>query len=90
VLLIREADAAAGWRFRAVRFGNRAKAIAFGAWRQTFHFRTRQEWEVLFARHGLQAAAQAADEGTPFANVLFRLTATPPASASTSPAALPA
>jgi uncharacterized protein (DUF2062 family)/SAM-dependent methyltransferase len=90
VLLIREADAAAGWRFRAVRFGNRAKALAFGAWRQTFHFRSRREWEALFARHGLQSAAQAADEGTPFANVLFRLTASPVASASSSPAGLPA
>ena len=86
VLLIRDADAAAGWRFSAVKFGNRTKAIAFGAWRQTFHFRTRREWEDLFARHGLHSAAQEADAGTPFANVLFRLTAAPLGSASSSPA----
>jgi SAM-dependent methyltransferase len=84
VLLIREADASAGWRFRAVRFGNRAKALAFGNWGQTFHFRTRLDWESLFARHGLQSASQAADEGTPFANVLFRLTASGAASGSSS------
>jgi SAM-dependent methyltransferase len=82
VLLIREADASAGFGFRMVRFGNRAKALAFGNWRQTFHFRTRAEWLALFAKYGLQSAAQAADEGTPFANVLFRLTVAPAASGS--------
>jgi uncharacterized protein (DUF2062 family)/SAM-dependent methyltransferase len=81
VLLVREADAAAGWRFAMVRFGNRVKALAFGNWRQQFHFRTRTEWEALFARHGLQSASQDADAGTPFANVLFRLTAGPGAPA---------
>ena len=68
-----------------VRLGNRLKALAFGSWRQEFHFRSRAEWLELFARHGLDAGVQKADEGTPFANLLFRLTVTPSSSASTSP-----
>ena len=46
VMLIREADASAGWRFTAVRWGNRLKALAFGAWQQQFHFRTASAWHA--------------------------------------------
>ena len=34
IILVREADASAGWRFQAVRFGNRLTALTSGAWRQ--------------------------------------------------------
>ena len=71
VMLIREADAAAGWRFTAVRFGNRVKAIVFGSWRQQFHFRSRSEWPACLARHGLHVEVRDMSAGTPFANVLF-------------------
>jgi SAM-dependent methyltransferase len=74
VLIVREADASAGWRFAAVRFGNRLKLIAAGTWRQPFHPRTEEEWRACFARHGF--ASQARPMGKPpFANVMFRLTA---------------
>lgn len=73
VMLVRDADAAAGWRFDAVRFGNRLKAIVFGAWRQRFYFRTADEWLACFARHGLHAELRPMTSGA-FANVLFRLT----------------
>jgi SAM-dependent methyltransferase len=74
VILVREADASGGWRFRAVQLSNHAKAFAFGAWRQRFWFRTRQEWLACFERLGLYATVQPTGEGTPFANVLFRVT----------------
>jgi uncharacterized protein (DUF2062 family)/2-polyprenyl-3-methyl-5-hydroxy-6-metoxy-1,4-benzoquinol methylase len=86
VLLVREADRAAGWRFAMVRIGNRLKALVFGAWKQEFHFRSRAEWLDLFQRHGLRADVKGAAEGTPFANLLFRLTRALDASASTHPA----
>ena len=35
VVLVREADASAGWRFAAVRFGNRLKLAMTGTWRQS-------------------------------------------------------
>jgi uncharacterized protein (DUF2062 family)/SAM-dependent methyltransferase len=73
VMLVREADAAAGLRFRAVRVGNRLKAVVFGHWRQTFHFRTAGEWRSCFARAGFEVHARASGEGTPFGNVLFVL-----------------
>jgi uncharacterized protein (DUF2062 family)/2-polyprenyl-3-methyl-5-hydroxy-6-metoxy-1,4-benzoquinol methylase len=74
VILVREADAAAGWRFRAVSVGNRFKALAFGHWRQTFHFRTSAEWAALFEHLGFDVSRRDTGDGTPFANVLFVLT----------------
>jgi uncharacterized protein (DUF2062 family)/SAM-dependent methyltransferase len=71
VMLIREADAGAGWRFTAIRFGNRLKALVFGSWRQQFHFRSKSEWLVCLARHGLHVEVRDMSAGTPFANVLF-------------------
>jgi SAM-dependent methyltransferase len=82
VALVREADAAAGWRFVAVRFGNRLKALAFGRWRQRFWFRRPEEWLARFAAHGLAGEALPMSTGTPFANVLFQITAQAPAPAS--------
>ena len=38
VILVREADASAGWRFQAVRIGNRLTALTSGAWHQPFAF----------------------------------------------------
>ena len=75
LIVVREADAGAGWRFQAVRAGNRAKALAFGYWRQRFHFRTAAEWVALFERLGFHVVRQGSSAGTPFGNVLFRLTA---------------
>lgn len=73
IILVREADAAAGRGFRAVRAGNRLKALVFGHWRQTFHFRTAAEWTAMFEGAGLQVERCEAGDGTPFANVLFAL-----------------
>jgi SAM-dependent methyltransferase len=81
VALIREADASGGWRFAAVRFGNRVKALAFGHWRQPFDFRTTDEWLACFASHGLAGQVRPMSAGTPFANVLFRVTVSAPVSA---------
>jgi SAM-dependent methyltransferase len=75
VVLVREADAGAGWRFTAVHAGNRLKALVTGTWRrQSFHPRTEHEWRDCFSRHGFLVDARPMGEGTPFANVLFRLT----------------
>lgn len=75
IVLVREADASAGWRFQAVRFGNRLTALASGAWHQAFAFRTLGEWRECFLRHGLEVEAAPAGARTPFANHLFRLRA---------------
>jgi uncharacterized protein (DUF2062 family)/SAM-dependent methyltransferase len=75
VLLVREADPGGGWRFTAVRAGNRLKAFVMGTWRQqSFEPRTETDWRECFMRHGFQVEMRPMGEGTPFANVLFRLT----------------
>jgi uncharacterized protein (DUF2062 family)/trans-aconitate methyltransferase len=71
-LLVREADAAGGWRFLAVRLGNRLTALATRRWRTRFHFRSATEWRALLERYGLQVQdMRPAGEGTPFANILL-------------------
>jgi uncharacterized protein (DUF2062 family) len=75
VILVREADASAGWRFQAVRMGNRLTALTSGAWRQPLAFRTVGEWRECFSQHGLEVESAPASAGTPFANHLFRLRA---------------
>ncbi len=70
-LLVREADASAGWRFQFVRFGNTLKALLTGQWRQRFAFRTEPGWRALLYEEGFAPHAQPMGDGTPFANVLI-------------------
>ena len=78
VLLVREADPGGGWRFAAIRFGNRFKAMLFGTSKQqSFCPRTQAEWRECFGRLGFESDVRPMGEGTPFANVLFRLTVAP-------------
>jgi uncharacterized protein (DUF2062 family) len=71
LLLVREADAAAGWRFAFVRFGNRLTALFRGRWRAQFAFRTAAEWRALLGELGFDVSIAPMSEGTPFANVLL-------------------
>jgi uncharacterized protein (DUF2062 family) len=73
-LLLREADAAAGWRFAAVRVSERLSAVLRGDWRQWrrgFHYRSQAEWLNLLVARGFTARAGAMGMGTPYANVLI-------------------
>lgn len=74
MILIRESDAAAGWRFFVVRAGNTVKSMLTGNWRQTFHFRTAKDWIACFTRLGFHVDVYGTGGGTPFANILFVLT----------------
>jgi uncharacterized protein (DUF2062 family) len=80
VILVRDVDRAAGRGFTAVRVGNRLKALAVGRWTQTFHFRSTAEWRALFEAVGFKVEIRPMGDGTPFANVLFRLTKQVPSS----------
>lgn len=71
VLLVREADAAAGWRFRTVRLANGFKAWALGTREVRFHFRTRDAWRAWLEAAGLNVEARPMGQGTPFGNVLL-------------------
>ncbi|HRE83521.1 MAG TPA: class I SAM-dependent methyltransferase, partial [Opitutaceae bacterium] len=70
-LMLREADAAAGWRFRCVALANRLKALTRGYSSRDFHFRSKDEWLTVLERKGIQASAEPMSAGTPFGNVLF-------------------
>lgn len=74
VLLVREADAGAGWRFALVRLGNRLKALLAGAWRQPLRYRHPDDWIASFRRAGFAAERCDRGSGGPLGNVLFRLT----------------
>lgn len=74
VLLIREADASAGWRFTLVRIVNGLQALRVASWRQTFAFRSRQDWLTVLSRCGLEAEVCVQRGGGTLGNVLFRVT----------------
>jgi cyclopropane fatty-acyl-phospholipid synthase-like methyltransferase len=70
-LLVREADASGGWRFRFVRLGNHLTAWTQRRWRPTFHFRTASEWRALLERFGLHVEDPREMGTASFANVLL-------------------
>ncbi len=72
LLLIRDADAGAGWRFTATRLQERLCALARRHWRQSFHYRSQAEWMKLLEKNGLAPAAEPMAQGTPYGNVLIR------------------
>ena len=74
VVLVREADANAGWRFRLVRFGNRLKALLLRQWHQQFAFRKPDEWIACFRALGFHVEVFPGPASHPFGNTLFRLT----------------
>ncbi|HEY3567792.1 MAG TPA: DUF2062 domain-containing protein, partial [Thermoanaerobaculia bacterium] len=71
VLLIRDADADAGWRFTATRAQERFSALLRRHWGQRFHYRGAEEWGDLLKRLGLTVDMQPMGMGTPYANVLL-------------------
>jgi uncharacterized protein (DUF2062 family) len=76
-LLVREADADAGWRFLAVRLSERLSSLLrraqrSGPWPQRFHYRGARAWEQLLSDLGLVVERQHMGMGTPYANVLLR------------------
>jgi len=73
VILVREADAAAGLRFSLVRVFNRLKALFVGAWRQEFNYRNRDEWVACFRSFGWQVDLWPGRGGNRLGNQLFRV-----------------
>jgi uncharacterized protein (DUF2062 family)/trans-aconitate methyltransferase len=71
LLVLREADAAGGWRFRLVRVFNWTTRALQGQWARRFHFRTADEWRRTLSDAGFEVEAEPMSSGTPFANVVF-------------------
>ena len=71
LLLVRDADSAAGWSYRITHFAERIAAICRGHFSQRFHFRSRADWNALFSKNGFAIETLPMSEGTPFANLLW-------------------
>jgi hypothetical protein len=71
VLLVREADAAAGFPFQVTKWCERIAEAGRGRLRNSLHFRSRGEWVAALEKLGLGVRVAPVSEGTPFANVLF-------------------
>lgn len=72
LLLLRDANAAGGWRFTATRLQERLASLARRHFRQRFHYRSLAEWRGLLETLGLEVETEPMSEGTPYANVLIR------------------
>jgi uncharacterized protein (DUF2062 family)/trans-aconitate methyltransferase len=71
LLVMREADAAGGWRFHAVQTVNTLCRVLQGQWQRTPHFCTAAEWQHRLAATGFDVEMDAMHAGTPFANIVF-------------------
>jgi uncharacterized protein (DUF2062 family)/SAM-dependent methyltransferase len=80
LLILREADIAAGAAFARTRAAERVCALARGHFRQSFHFRSAAEWQRLLTERGFAAISVPLSEGTPYANVLIEGKRMPPIS----------
>lgn len=73
VILVREADASAGWRFTVVRTINWLQAARQGNWRRPFHYRTGAAWVAFLEEAGLFAEIVEQYGGARLGNVLLRV-----------------
>ena len=79
VLVIREADADAGWQFQMVRAGNRFNALWQGRGLRRFCFDSVAGWTSRLTRLGFDVESMTRHDSGPFGNVLLQLRAEPPA-----------
>lgn len=71
VLVLREADAGAGFAFRVTRWSERLLEMLRGRLRDRLHYRGAAQWAGLLEALGFSVVAEPMSAGTPFANVLF-------------------
>jgi len=71
VLLLRVADAGAGWRFTATRIADQMATLARHRSWPSLHCRTIADWIALLERNGFAVQPQPASAGTPFCNALL-------------------
>jgi SAM-dependent methyltransferase len=71
LLLLREADAGAGFAFQATKWSERVACALRGEFGQQLHYRSAVQWIAELVGGGFSVRAEPMSEGTPFANVLF-------------------
>jgi len=71
LLLLREADAGAGFAFRVTRWSERIAGAVRGQFGQQLHYRSAELWVAALEGLGYAVSVEPMSEATPFANVLF-------------------
>lgn len=71
LLLVRDADAGAGFPFRVTRWSVRLQEILQGHLRNRLHYRSALQWAGLLESLGFSVGVESMSAGTPFANMLF-------------------
>jgi len=71
LLLLREADAGAGFAFQATKWSERLACALRGEFGRQLRYHSAAHWMAELAGRGLAVEALPMSEGTPFANVLF-------------------
>ena len=71
LLLLREADAGAGFAFWLTQCSAWLDAATRGRFGERMHCRSAAHWRAELARQGFVVEAEPMSQGTPFANVLF-------------------
>jgi SAM-dependent methyltransferase len=71
LLLLREADASAGFAFQVTRWSERIAGALRNLSRQRLHYRGAVQWIAELGERGFAVEAEPMSQGTPFANVLF-------------------
>lgn len=74
MLIMREGDAAGGWRFHATRLAEKICCLGRGQGWHPLHYRATTEWITILQGMGFSVETLPMSEGTPFSNVLFRAT----------------
>ena len=70
-VVVREADAAGGARFVAVKISERFMALSRGEGTRPFTYRSALDWQNALERRGLTVEVSPMGARTPFANVLL-------------------
>lgn len=71
LLLLREADASAGWAFQVTKWSERIAGALRSPFGRPLCYRSALQWIAELASRGLAVDAEPMSQGTPFANVLF-------------------
>ena len=74
LLLLREANAAGGWRFHVTRLAEQILCLWRGQGWLPLNYKSQSEWVGLLEELGFSVECIPMSKGTPFANVLFRAT----------------
>lgn len=89
VMVVREADAAAGFRFVVTAGAEWLRAVLRGRPGKRAAYRSAAQWKALLVAHGFEVSVEPCYRGTPFANVLLvarKPAQAPPATQRVSPA----